>query len=101
MTAQSSRVLVAAKSCFALFKRHSLAGRLSPRTPLGQGAFSGAHRFGNVAVLALAMRTERTPERQRCCQNIKPHDADSPAQRLWINGWVKTRPNPTANRFIL
>lgn len=58
-------VFAIAKKYFALFQRHSLAGQPPPCTLPGQGAFSAAYRVGHVGVLALDMRCERTPERQR------------------------------------
>lgn len=58
-------VFAIAHKYFALFQRHSLVGQPPPCTLPGQGAFSAAYRVGQVGVLALDMRSERTPERQR------------------------------------
>ncbi len=58
-------VFAIAKKYFALFQRHSLVGQPPPCTLPGQGAFSAGYRVGNVGVLALDMRCERAPERQR------------------------------------
>jgi hypothetical protein len=57
-------VFAIAKSCFALFQRHSAPGG-SPLCALpGQTSFSAGYRMGNLGVLALDMRSERSPERK-------------------------------------
>ncbi len=58
-------VFAIAKTCFALFQRHSLPGTTPPCTLPGQSAFSAGYRMGKMGLLALDMRSERSPERRR------------------------------------
>ncbi len=58
-------VFAIAKTCFALFQRHSLVGTPPPCTLPGQGAFTAGYRMGGMGLLALDMRSERSPERRQ------------------------------------
>ncbi len=58
-------VFAIAKTCFAVFQRQSLVGTPLPSTLAGQGAFTAGYRMGPVGLLALDMRSERSPERKR------------------------------------
>jgi hypothetical protein len=57
-------VFAIAKTCFAVFQRHSLVGTPPPGTLPGQSGWSAGYRVGNTGLLALDMRSERGPERQ-------------------------------------
>lgn len=57
-------VFAIAKACFALFQRQSLVGTPPPCTLPGQSALSAGYRMGSMGLLAIDMRSERSPERQ-------------------------------------
>jgi hypothetical protein len=57
-------VFAVAKTCFALFQRHSLPGVPQRCSLPDQPAFNAAYRMGPVGLLALDMRSERCPERK-------------------------------------
>ena len=73
-------VFAIAQRYFALFQRHSLVRQPPPCTLTGQGAFSAAYRVGNVGVLALDMRSDRAPERQR---GNRLHSAQVMSEASW------------------
>ena len=54
-----------AKTYFALFQRHGGPSTPPPCTLPDQPAFNAGYRIGNLGLLALDMRSERSPERQR------------------------------------
>lgn len=56
-------VFAVARTFFALFQRHSLVGTPPPCTLPKQAAFTAGYRMGRVGLLALDMRSERSPER--------------------------------------
>jgi len=58
-------VFAIAKACFAMFQRHSVPGTPPPCTLPGQPGFSAGYRMGKMGLLALDMRSERSPERRR------------------------------------
>lgn len=57
-------VFAIAKSCFALFQRHSAPGKAPLCGLPDQGAYSAGYRMGSMGLLALDMRSERGPERK-------------------------------------
>lgn len=81
-------VFAVAKKYFALFQRHSAPGTPPPCTLPGQPAFSAGYRVGSLGVLALDMRSERTPERKngRNLQSAQVMSEDSwSAAYKWLD----------------
>jgi hypothetical protein len=83
-------VFAIAKTFFALFQRHSLVGAPPPCTLTGQSAFSAGYRMGNVGLLALDMRSERSPERQSG-GNLQSAQVLSEASWLAAYQWLEAQ----------
>ena len=81
-------VFAVARTFFALFQRHSLVDAPPPCTLPQQGAFTAGYRMGNTGLLALDMRSERSPERQnggnlQCAQVLS--EASWKAAYQWLD----------------
>jgi PhoD related phosphatase len=92
-----------ARECFAIFQQHSAPGSPAPCVLPGQTAYTSVYSIGDMAILAIDMRSERQPEFKRGAQ-YWPDQVLSQSSWDCIFAWMTAQeklPKPPAHLLIM